>query len=205
MKFDSNSRKLLKRALLISALGVAGNVSADDDKNRVGVYLDNCANLPLVSSIISGNPNTNVCVDAPVALEKANVVFDLNSDAVDSKGRHTGLRHMWMVATSIKARLNAGLMDPEDINIIGVLHGSGINLVLGDTNSPITKDLVEKIFAMKNVGVNINLEVCGVTMHGRGLSNADLYNSDNGMVHVNQGAIGRIINLQQKKFVLIKE
>ena len=207
MMSPQNNKVIFQAAILAGAIFASSNVFADrdDDKDRVGDYMDNCQTLPLVSSIISGNPNTNVCVDAPVALEKAKVVFDMNSDALDSKGRHTGLRHMWMIGTALKARINAGLLDPEDVNIIGVMHGSGINLVLTDASSAMTIDFVEKIFALKNAGVNINLEVCGVTMHGKGLTNSDLYASDNGVIHVNQGAIGRIIDLEQHKYALVKE
>lgn len=193
----------LQAVILGGAVMVSQSVIADDD-DAVN-YLTTCQNLPLVVNILSGTPNTTVCVDAPVALEEARVVFDMNSDAVDAKGRHTGLRHMFMIGTALKARINAGLLDPEEVQVFGVMHGAGINLVREDMNSAVTRDFIEKIFALKNAGVNINLEVCGVTLHSRGLSNSDLYSSANGMVHVNQGAIGRIIDLQQKDFVLVKE
>lgn len=42
-------------------------------------------------------------------------------------------------------------------------------------------------------------------MLGKGWSNADLYSSDNGFIHVNQGAIGRIIDLEQHKYAYIQE
>lgn len=209
------SQILAKKKLLLSAfvlstacLASANVLAGDDEHSSVGTYTQNCSNLPLVDSMLSGIPNTNVCVDAPVALTKIKAVFDMSSDALDPKGRHTGLRHMMMLATALKARIHAGLLDPERVSVIGVMHGDGLNLAVDTETKPInpkTKKLIEDIFALKNAGVNINLEVCGVTMHGKGLTNADLYKSDNGVIHVNQGAIGRIIDLEQHHYALIKE
>jgi len=207
MSFKSlknNNRRIIATAILTGAFVVTNSAIADDHK-KIDRYMENCQNLPLVSSILNGKPNTDVCVDAPVALKKVKAVFDMNSDALDGKSRHTGLRHMMMMGTALKARINAGLVDPEDVRIIGVLHGSGVNLALSEVMSPVTKGFIESIYALKNAGVNISLEVCGVTMHGKGLTNADLYSSPNGTIHVNQGAIGRIIDLEQHKYALIKE
>lgn len=202
----NSKHRVLQAALLTGVIFVSNSAFADYDREyEVNSYMDTCQNLPLVSTLLSGKPNNDVCVDAPVSLEKAKVVFDMNSDALDSKGRHTGLRHMMMLGTSLQARMKAGLIEAEDIHIVGVLHGSGINLAMKDQMSPITTGLIEQIFALKNAGVNINLEVCGVTMHGNGYNNADLYSSVNGMIHVNQGAIGRIIDLEQHKYAPVKE
>lgn len=205
-----NKKKSLFSAFILSAacLASANVLASDDDHSSVGTYTDGCAMLPLVDSMLSGIPNTDVCVDAPVALTKAKVVFDMNSNALDPKGRHTGLRHMMMLATAMKARINAGLLDPSRVSVIGVMHGDGLSLAVDNATSPInpkTKGLIESIFALQKAGVNISLEVCGVTMHGKGLNNADLYKSDNGVIHVNQGAIGRIIDLEQHDYALIKE
>lgn len=196
-------KRALQAAILCVALISSVSAFADgDDKNRVDQYLTDCQTLPLVTTLINGKPNNDVCVDAPVALTKAKVVFDMSSDQVDGLGRHTGLRHMFMLGTALKARINAGLLDPEDVSIIGVMHGAGLNLALTESSSKITKGIINSIFQLKEDGVNINLEVCGVTMHGKGLTNADLYSDK---IHVNQGAIGRIIDLEQHRYALIKE
>lgn len=200
---SSNTRNIFQTIALTGAILVSNSVLADDDKDMG--YIATCQNLPLVSSIINGKPNVDVCVDAPVALEEAEVVFDMNSDALDGKGRHTGLRHMYMMGKALEARVNRGLTKEKDIEIYGVMHGSALNLAMDATVSNTTKYFIEEIFKLKNAGININLEVCGVSMHGKGLNNNDLYKSANGMIHVNQGAIGRIANLQQNDFVLIKE
>ena len=198
---------MLLATILTGAIFVSNSAFADKDHHKVADYMDTCQLLPLVSSLVSPvpKPNLDVCVDAPVSLEKAKVVFDMNSDELDSKGRHTGLRHMFMMGTALKARINNGLMKAKKVNVIGVLHGSGVNLALNNQANPITNKLIKDIFALKNAGVNISLEVCGVTMHGKGLSNADLLDSTEGTIHVNQGAIGRIIDLEQNKYALIKE
>ena len=170
----------------------------------VGTYMDNCDTLPLVNKLVGGPDNTSVCVDAPVSLKKAKVVFNLDKTVTDGGGRPIGLRHMWMLGTALKARINAGLVDPEDVSIIGVFHGGGSAWAL-NTNSDVVKDFIEKIFALKKQGVNISLEMCGVTMLGHGWTNDDLYSSDNGMIHVNQGAIGRIIDLEQHGYAYLQE
>lgn len=206
---SSKSVKKKKTGLQIAVIGAALFTSvavyADDDYQVMDNYSETCKNLPLVDTLISGKPNTDVCVDAPVALTKAKVVFDMNSDAMDSQGRHTGLRHMWMLGLALQARINNGVLDPERVSIIGIMHGDGLNLAVNDKSSMKTKGLIDNILKLKQAGVNINLEVCGVTMHGQGLTNADLYKSAYGDIHVNQGAIGRIVDLEQHKYALIKE
>jgi len=200
-------KKAALKAVVFGAI-VLTSVSAFADEGDVAMdsYLAVCGNLPLVDSLISGKPNTDVCVDAPVALTKAKVVFDMASDNLDPKGRHTGLRHMYMLGLALQARITAGQLDPSRVSVIGIMHGNGLNLALKDVSSPITKGLMENIFALKAAGVNINLEVCGVTMHGGGYNNADLYVGNNGdVIHVNQGAIGRLIDLEQHRYALIKE
>ena len=193
---------MLKVALLATALLGASVALANDMKNNG--YTASCDMLPLVNTLVGGPVNTSVCVDAPVALEKAKVVFNIDLPVADSAGRPVALRHMWMLGTALKARINAGLLDPEKVSIIGVVHGGAVPWVL-NSNTPMIQDFIEKIFALKNQGVNVNLEVCGVTMLGKGLTNANLYASENGMIHVNQGAIGRIIDLEQKKYVYMQE
>lgn len=202
MKNNLNKKPLVQ-AVIIAALAL-GTGNAFAHKNKVDSYMENCDTLPLVNTLIGGPVNDSVCVDAPVALKKAKVVFNMDTDVLDSKNRPTGLRHMWMLGTALKARINAGLVDPDDVSIIGVLHGTAINFGLKSSDA-IVQDLIEKIFALKNEGVNINIEVCGVTMLGGNLTNDNLYASENGKIHVNQGAIGRLVDLQQHKYALIDE
>jgi intracellular sulfur oxidation DsrE/DsrF family protein len=100
------------------------------------------------------------------------------------------------------------------------MHGTALSWALSDAwwqkqvdddgnqlypNGNPYKDWIEKLFALNNAGVNIQLEVCGVTLSGAGLTNADVYSSANGKIYVNQGAIGRLIDLQQKGYTYIQE
>ena len=125
-----------------------------------------------------------------------------------SGGNPVGLRHMFMLGTALKARIQAGLLDPEDVSVIGVFHGSGSAWAL-KSNPDYAKNFIEKIFDLKNAGVNMSLEMCGVTMLGKGWTNDNLYISekgkDYGFIHVNQGAIGRIIDLEQHGYAYIQE
>jgi intracellular sulfur oxidation DsrE/DsrF family protein len=178
-----------------------------DDNNFIATYSENCDTLPLVSSLIGGPENTSVCVDAPVALKKAKAVFVLDSPIV-SGGKPVGLRHMFMFGTALKARIQAGVLDPKDVSIVGVFYGSASAWAL-KSNPDYAKDFIEKIFDLSNQGVNISLEICGVTMLGKGWTNDDLYVSNKGkeygFIHVNQGAIGRIVDLQQHGFAYLQE
>lgn len=178
-----------------------------DDDNHVVTYTERCETLPLVSTLVGGPENTSVCIDAPVALKKAKVVFNLDSTIV-SGGNPVGLLHMFRLGTALKARIEDGSLDPENVSVVGVLHGEGSPWAL-KSSPDYVKNFIEKIFDLSNQGVNISLEMCGVTMLGKGWTNENLYVSsrgkDYGFIHVNQGAIGRIIDLEQRGFAYIQE
>lgn len=206
----NNKRQIVKAVILASAVAFANTAMAyedhDDDYHRdtVGQYTDTCDTLFLIDTALSGKPNTDVCVDAPVALTKVKTVFDINTK--EAPNGVTGLKHLMMLGTALKLRIKAGLVDPKDVRVIGVLHGSGIFLAMKDSPNTQATKFIEDIFALERAGVNITLEVCGVTMHSNGKTNADLYTGvDGGVIHVNQGAIGRIIDLEQHGYALIKE
>jgi intracellular sulfur oxidation DsrE/DsrF family protein len=205
-----NSRKHTFKVLFLSSmiLGATALVADDgDDNNFIATYSENCDTLPLVSSQIGGPENTSVCIDAPVALKKAKAVFVLDSPIV-SGGKPVGLRHMFMFGTALKARIQAGVLDPKDVSVVGVFYGGASAWAL-KSNPDYAKDFIEKIFDLSNQGVNISLEICGVTMLGKGWTNNDLYVSNKGkeygFIHVNQGAIGRIVDLQQHGFAYLQE
>ncbi len=205
---NNKKQQLLKAVFLVGA--IMGSTTAfaqeDDHDHYVANYLDTCDTLPLVNTLIGGPVNTSVCVDAPVALTKARVVFNLDTPVTDGTNP-IGLRHMWMLGTALKARINAGLLDPEKVSVIGIFHGTG-SAWANKNNPDMAKKFIEKIFALKREGVNISLEMCGVTMLGKGWTNDDLYHSPddiNGVIHVNQGAIGRIIDLEQHGYAYIQE
>ena len=209
-----NYRKLIFKVLFLSnmTLGSAAIMADDgshdgDDSNFIATYTDNCDTLPLVNTLMGGPENTSVCVDAPVDLKKAKAVFVLDSPIV-SGGKPVGLRHMFMLGTALKARIQAGELDPKNVSIIGVFYGSASAWAL-KSSPDYTKKFIEKIFDLSNQGVNISLEICGATLLGKGWTNDDLYVSNRGkeygFIHVNQGAMLRIIDLQQHGFAYIQE
>ena len=48
--------------------------------------------------------------------------------------------------------------------------------------------------------MNIQLEICGVTMHANHWKNTNLDTSNNGKIYVNQGAVGRLVDLEQNDY-----
>ncbi len=183
-----------------------------------------CKYLPLANNpIISGKPNKTVCVDVPVKLKKVHVVFSIDTPVTTDgtvNGNPVALRHMWMLGKAMQARIKAGKIKPSHVQIIGVIHGTALPWALNDAwwekqkgkdgkalypkGNPY-KEWIEKLFALNKEGVHIQLEACGVTLAGKGLSNKDVYSSKKGRVYVNQGALARIIELQQMGYAYMQE
>jgi hypothetical protein len=164
------------------------------------------------------------CIDVPVALNTMQVVFNIDTDSRDGNGNSIGLKHMVFLARAIKDRIDNAGVDPTKVQIVGVLHGSGAGWAIksdapdGGAASDSDwqqKKWIEALWDLKDEGVNVQLEICGVTMYGHNLvwTKKNLYGYDasgnpidpNHRILVNQGAIGRIIDLEQHGFVLINE
>lgn len=126
------------------------------------------------------------------------------------------LLHMVQLGGALQNRINSGLMQPQNVAVIGVFHGRDpASWMLSDQwwNTPASqggnnypngkpyRSFIEKIFDLENQGVNIQLEICGVTVHGNGWTNAAVYSRPNGKVYVNQGAVGRLVDLEQSDYV----
>jgi len=215
-----NKTNLLKALFLAGALISTSTVFADDDKDaNNGVMIDcSTATAPYLPTVLNlfpfsntyGTENNTVCVDVPVNLTKSKVVFSINNNVagvgVDGNGNSNGLKHMVMLGTVIKNRIANGQIDPEEVSIIGILHGSAIGWGTKNTNQA---NWINQIFQLKKDGVNIQLEVCGVTMLGAGMNNGMIYTDPNlnrnGKIYVNQGAIARIMYLEQRKHVYMHE
>lgn len=208
--------KILMKAIFLTGL-MLGSTAAFAVNVDTGV-LETCEyrklvlNTPPFSNKF-GTENTTICVDVPVALTRAKAVFNLETDAVNGKGESKGLKHLFMFGTAMKNRINAGLMKADDVAIIGVLHGAAAKWARKDAD-PVQKAWIQRIFALRNAGLNIQLEICGVNMMGNGWTKADLNTYDvngnpdpnaTGKIYVNQGALGRITDLQQHKFVYFHE
>ena len=207
---NKNKKQFFLKAVFVAgAILGATNAFADRDGDHDDVIdtgiVEPCQYLPLVN-----NPtNSTVCVDVPVNLLKAKVVFNMDHDAKDASGTPIGMKHMIMLSTGLKARIAAGLVNPNDVSIIGVFHGSAASWVLSNewwnnknnnTEGNPYANLLNQLLAFKDLGVNVQLEECGVTMNGNHWTNDDLFPG----IHVNQGAIGRLIALEQQKYSYIQ-
>lgn len=216
----------LFKAVFLASLLFGSTASFADVTINTGI-VEPCSYPPIVGDPM--NPSTqDICVDVPVNLHKAKVVFNNNLNAIVSttitKPDGTkatvpvpiAMLHMIQLGGALKNRIDAGLMEPQHVSIIGVFHGKDpASWLLNDdywktqtnpaTGSAYTgnpyKGFIEQIFALKNAGVNIQLEICGVTMHANGWTNANIYSSPNGKVYVNQGAVGRLVDLEQSGYV----
>jgi len=214
----NNKASLFKVLFLAGALLGTSTAFADDDDNAPnnGVTIDcSTASTPYLSTVLNlppfaatyGTQNNSVCIDVPVNLTKSKVVFSINNSAagvgVDGSGNSNGLKHLAMLGYVMKDRIARGLVEAEDVSIIGILHGSAIGWGTVNTNQ---SKWIEQIWNLKKAGVNIQIEMCGVTMQGAGMTNASIYTgSGNGKIYVNQGAIGRIMYLEQHKHVYMHE
>jgi len=208
----------MKTAVLAGAIFASTSAFAD------------CTVVPqLVTDIINGTQNSTVCVDELVTLNNEKVVFNLDSAATTdgltgatSTSMPIGLRHMWMLATANKARILEKGLNPKQFSIIGIFHGSAAKWALSDqwwidnvpgaTGNPY-KGWINRVLAFQNDGIDVQLEICGVTMSGNhwsnipgsswvdaaGTTHTHAYSDVYPGIRVNQGAIGRLIDLEQNK------
>jgi intracellular sulfur oxidation DsrE/DsrF family protein len=224
---------LFKAAFLASVLcGATGAFAGNSAYNQVFPNVDETCTYPtLVLNLYApqkyGATNSSICVDVPVALDKMHVVFNLDTNTLDGAKNSVGLKHMVFLGTAIKDRIDRGLVNPRNVEIVGILHGSAAGWATkskGDT-ADLTQQhsWIDQIMQLRKDGINIQLEICGVTMRGNNWTKADLYGYEDcdsctpaeagavapldpdNRIYVNQGAIGRIIDLEQRDFAYIHE
>jgi intracellular sulfur oxidation DsrE/DsrF family protein len=221
---------LLKAAFITSVLFASASAFAEDSAyNKVFPNVaSTCEYPPLVLNMGGfaqqgtppwGTENTKICVDVPVALDKVHVLFNLDTNTVDGNGNSVGLKHLVMLGTALKDRIDKGLLKPKNVEIVAVMHGSAAPWAIKTGHPGSASDAVKqqgwmnKIFDLKKAGINIQLEICGVTMMGSHWTKDDLYTYDDtgnaidpaSRIYVNQGAIVRIIDLEQHGFAYIHE
>ena len=197
----------------ISSVGVA--LASEKLNTNSGGILNQCEYLPLATNLAFpkkfGKKNTSVCVDIPVKLERAKIVFNMDTPAVDKKGNANGLKHMAMMGAVMKQQIKLGLIKPENVSIIGVVHGSALKWV---TKASTQKKWINAIFKLESEGVNIHLEACAAAMNGAGLTKKNLYSytakgdpdpKAGGRIYVNQGAFGRELYLQNQGYAYAEE
>ena len=213
-----NAQYLLGALILVGGLyGSTSALAESKDHAKNNEILDQCQYLTLATNLVApkkfGTKNTSVCVDIPVELDKAKIVYNMDTEAVDGKGNPNGLKHMMMMGNVMKEQIKKGLIKPENVSIIGIIHGSALKWAT-KASSKQTKDLINAIFKLKKEGVNIQLETCAVTMNGAGLTKKNLYTYDAegkpdpkalGRIYVNQGAFGREVYLQNHGYAYAEE
>ena len=201
---------------VLAALGASGTAFAAGGTAGNDI-LDRCQYLPLATNLTApakfGAQNTSVCVDIPVEVQKARMVFNMDTDTVDGKGNSNGLKHMVMMGNVMKDQIKRGLIKPEDVSIIGILHGSALKWATKAV-PPQQKQFIDAIFKLKQEGVNIQLEACAAAMNGAGLTKKNLYTYDadgrpdpkaGGRIYVNQGAFGRELFLENQGYAYFEE
>lgn len=222
---------LLRAAVVLVAFIGSQMAYADTDRNN-GV-VDPCSYPKLATNLAFpakfGSDNTGICVDVPVNLNTVKMFFNLDTATYDGNGNSVGLKHMVMLGSVIKDNIANGTMSPENVSVIGILHGSALGWVIKHDAPTATSTDAEKaaykswkqqqvawistISKLKAAGVNLQIEACGAAMNGAGYTNSDLITSaadkDGNVIpvriYVNQGAIGREVYLQQKGYAYINE
>ena len=216
--------KKMARQLMVGTLVALGALvgtnsalaagSSGVDKNGV---LDQCQYLPLATNLAFpkkfGAKNTSICVDIPVQVEKAKMVFNMDTDTVDGKGNSNGLKHMVMMGSVMKDQIAKGMIKPDEVSIIGIVHGSALKWVTKPV-PPQQKKWIDAIFKLEHEGVNIHLEACAAAMNGAHLTKKNLYTYDaegnpdpkaGGRIYVNQGAFARELYLENHVYAYFEE
>lgn len=215
---NMNSKLLLGSLVFLGALCSSGAAFAADSSNTgQNEILDQCQYLPLATNLAFpkkfGAKNTTVCVDIPVQVEKAKMVFNMDTDTVDGKGNSNGLKHMLMMGSVMKEEIAKGLIKPENVDIIGIMHGSALKWLVKPV-SPQQKKFIEGIFKLKREGVNIHIEACAAAMNGAHLTKKNLFSYDangnpdpkaGGRIYVNQGAFARELYLENHGYAYFEE
>jgi hypothetical protein len=178
-------------------------------------------------------PTTNdtVCVDIPANLSANYMVYNIDTP-VTSDGTATGtpsaLKHMYLMGAANIARVNGWkknhpdgpFLSLDDFSIKGIIHGSALKWALNDAwweaqvdkhgnqlypNGNPNKEWFAKLEALKAKGLDIQLEVCAVSLRGAGLSNTADHTDVYSGILVNQGAFGRISYLHQHGYAIVSE
>ncbi len=216
---NHRTRQIALAALLLSGaiLGAGSALAADSHAAAGNDILDHCAYLPLATNLAMpgkfGARNTTICVDIPVHVQQARMIFNMDTDTVDGKGNSNGLKHMVMMGSVMKDEISRGLIPRDQVSIIGIVHGSALKWITKPV-PPQQKKWIDAIFKLQREGVPIHLEACAAAMNGAGLTKKNLYTYDadgapdpkaGGRIYVNQGAFARELYLQNHGYAYFEE
>ncbi len=135
-------------------------------------------------------------IDIPVAIEKANVVFNMDHLAFVGD-MPVGIKYMGLLVQRFREMKTRG-------RIIGVFHGEAAYMTLNDesynsfrsvrTGNPY-KELISDLIKQ-----GVQIEECAVSMKSHNWGNENLLPG----IKVNTGAVGRVIQLTQEGYVQIQ-
>jgi len=227
---NKNKKQFFLKAAFVAGAIFGSTAFAADGCTYPTLASNVTAGIDLYNAGLQATPaptvNTTVCVDVPVQLMKNNMVFDMDTPVTTdgtTNGTPAGLRHMYMMGAANIARAKgvlkatSGAVDLlPNFHIKGIIHGTALSWALNDAwwqaqvdedgnqlypdGNP-NKGWINKLIGLKNQGLDIQLEVCAVTLMGKGLSNTDVFPG----ILVNQGAFGRMSALSQEGYAIVSE
>ncbi len=170
------------------------------------------------------DPNTSVCVEIANGVTKNFFVFNIDTpvtkDGTES-GTPSALSHMYLMGSAnlayIKNVLKATGNDVSgSFSIKGIIHSHALEWALNDEwwkaqvdsdgnqlypNGNPNKAWFDKINWLKAHGMDIQLEVCSVSLSSAGFTHNDVYPG----IKTNQGALGRMSVLHQNGYAIVSE
>ena len=150
----------------------------------------------LVSDTKDKKGDHKIIVEIPVMLEKADVVFNMDH-LVFSGDFPVGINYMHLLANRLKEMGIKG-------NIIGIFHGDAAYMTLNDNAYNIYRHVSTgnpvKVLIAELMKQGVQIEECSVSMKNHQWGNEDLLPG----VKVNNGAVGRLIQLMQEGYVQIQ-
>ena len=221
----NNNKSYMKAAIFAAVMMGSSYASADCE------YLPLANGLAAgFGKIIDGtetsfkpNPNTTVCVDIPNGLTENFFVFNIDTPATKDGtvgGTPAALNHMWLMGSANLAAINKAAQGGKDVkasySIKGIIHGTALSWALNDAwwqaqvdedgnqlypNGNPNKAWFDKLNWLKARGLDIQLEVCAVSLSGGGYTRDNVYPG----ILVNQGAFGRMSSLHQKGYAVVAE
>ncbi len=138
----------------------------------------------------------SIRIDIPVALERADVVFNMDHLAFVGD-MPVGMNYMRLLSARFREMNTKG-------EIIAIFHGDAAYMTLNDSayNSyrKVNTGNPYKVLIAGLLGSGVQIEECAVSMKNHQWGNEDLLPG----IKVNSGAVGRLVQLVQKGFVQIE-
>jgi len=223
---NNKGHHLIKATILVGTLLGSAYASADCSylplANGLAAGWDKM--IAGTETTFKPNPNTTVCVDIANNLQKNFFVFDIDTPVTKDgtvNGTPSAFNHMYLMASANLAYIknvakNTGNDVSGSFSIKGIIHGSALKWALSDAwwqkqvdddgnqlypNGNPNKAWFDKLNWLKAHGMDVQLEVCAVTLSGAGLTHDDVYPG----ILVNQGAFGRMSSLHQQGYAVVSE